>query len=127
MGYPGAIMFFYLIGVFVFFMLPLFLLGLSVYKCAEYAYPKLKGSTPKNAFLPIFSGGLTVACGFLYLVLVGGKEDPGFRNSLTAIFIVWISTGFFLFNWFLYSLEARRKQTKTEGNEQPSSRENGLS
>lgn len=127
MGYPDAIMFVYLIVVFAFFMLPLFILGLSAYKCFAYAYPRFRGSTFKNVFLPILSGVLTVTCGYFYLVLAGGKEDPGFRNFLTNIIIVWILTLIFLIAWIKFALNARPKLTNPEESEQQSSRGNGSS
>jgi hypothetical protein len=112
MGYPGAIMFLFVVGGFFLYLLPLFILGVSVHKCFYYAYPRFRGTTVKRFWLPILSGVLTAACGYLYAVFVGFNNKQGGLDVSPFIFImiVWILPLVFLVAWAILALKAKRSQ-----------------
>jgi hypothetical protein len=121
MGYPGAIMFLFFVGGFFLYLLPLFILGVSAFKCFSYVYPSYRATTFKGFWVPILSGVLTAACGFFYAVCGGfGSGERAVNSSMIIIFIiiVWILPLVLFIAWAILAVKAKRSQLSESGKQQ---------
>jgi len=117
MGCPDAIMFMFVVGGFFLYLLPLFILGVSVHKCFYYTCPRFRGTIVKRFLLPTVSGFLTAACGFLYAVCVGFNNKQGDLDVSPFIFImiVWVLPFASLNAWILLAMKAKSSQLPESG------------